>query len=117
MTRLLIATLLAAALAGPAAAQTANAPGNTAAHATVGPQAIPGDTREQKLAFMEAKLREADSNGDGKLSLSEWEAAGGKRAGFEALDFNHDDVLTRQEFRSNARKLKAFNDFVAASPY
>ena len=50
------------------------------------------------------------------LSLEEWTAAGGKRAGFDALDYNKDNVLTRQEFRSNARKLKAFNDFSAAAP-
>ncbi len=111
----IIATLLLGA--SLAAAQTANAPGQTRQHASIGPAAVPGDTREQKLAWMNARAKAADTNDDGKLTLEEWTTAGGKRAGFDALDHNKDAVLTRQEFRSNARMLKAFDDFVAAAPH
>ncbi len=83
----------------------------------VGPATLPGETREQKLAYIRDQLRKADTNGDEKISKDEWLAAGGKQAGFERLDTNRDDILTLQELRSNSRKLKAFEDWQAAAPH
>lgn len=103
MTTTLFATALL--LAAAATAQTA----------TVGPARIPGETREQKLATITQALKRMDSNGDERITSAEWTAAGGKRTGFETLDTNRDDILTWQELRSNARKLKAFADFEAAA--
>lgn len=116
MVRMFIAAAILLA-GGAVSAQTANAPGGGAANATVGPKVIPGQTREQKLQALEAKAAEVDTNDDGRLTVAEWEAAGGKRSGFDTLDYNKDGVLTRQEFRSNARTLKAFEDFMAAAPH
>ena len=102
--------LLAAVLiAGVATAHAA-----MAQTASVGPSTIPGATREQKLMAITAELKKMDTNGDERIAKDEWLAAGGKAAGFETLDTNRDDVLTLQELRSNARKLRAFQDFVAA---
>lgn len=84
---------------------------------TVGPTAIPGQTREQKLYAIQSALKAMDVNGDAKLTETEWTTAGGKKAGFETLDTNRDGILTVQELRSNARKLRAFEDFQAAAPY
>ena len=84
---------------------------------TVGPSTIPGETREQKLAWIAGQLRAADTNGDEKIALTEWTEAGGKTGSFAQLDTNRDDILTNQELRSNARKLKAFADFQAAAPH
>ncbi|MFZ4689329.1 MAG: hypothetical protein ACOYLS_08830 [Polymorphobacter sp.] len=81
---------------------------------TIGPAKIPGATREQKLRTVTDALRRADTNGDERITSEEWIAAGGKKAGFDILDYNKDDILTWQELRSNARKLKAYDDFVAA---
>jgi hypothetical protein len=89
----------------------------TAQTASVGPKSIPGETREQKLFYVQDQLRKMDVNGDKKLSEAEWMAAGGTKAGFDTLDTNRDSVLTIQELRSNARKLKAFEDFKAAAPH
>lgn len=89
----------------------------TADEPRVGPATIPGETREQKLAYIRDQLRKADSNGDEKISKDEWLAAGGQKAGFERLDTNRDDILTLQELRSNSRKLKAFEDWQAAAPH
>lgn len=82
--------------------------------ASVGPNTIPGTSREQKLMAITAELKKMDVNGDERVAKAEWLAAGGKAAGFETLDTNRDDVLTLQELRSNARKLRAFKDFEAA---
>ena len=87
------------------------------AQGTVGPAKIPGETREQKLATITKALRAMDTNGDERITSAEWTAAGGKKAGFDTLDTNKDDVLTLQELRSNSRKLRAFKDFQAAAPY
>lgn len=103
--------------AGPTTAQSANAPGGNADNGSIGPAAIPGVTREEKLRNITAALKKMDSNGDDRITSEEWLAAGGKKASFDILDYNKDNVLTWQELRSNARKLRAFNDFVAASPY
>jgi hypothetical protein len=86
----------------------------TAQTASVGPSTIPGATREQKLMAITAELKKMDVNGDERIAKDEWLDAGGKAAGFETLDTNRDDVLTLQELRSNARKLRAFQDFEAA---
>lgn len=110
MSKLIIAAA-ALLVAGAAHAQP------TEGGATVGPARIPGETREQKLAAVTKALRAMDSNGDERITSAEWTAAGGKRPGFDTLDYNRDDVLTWQELRSNARKLKAFKDFQAAAPY
>ena len=116
MVRIMMSAALLV-LGSAVAAQTANAPGGGAANATIGPKAIPGATREDKLRALEAKAAEVDTNDDGRLTVAEWTAAGGKRASFDTLDYNKDGVLTRQEFRSNARTLKAFQDFMAAAPH
>jgi hypothetical protein len=84
---------------------------------TVGPQTIPGETREQKLYNIKQALTKMDVNGDKKITATEWTAAGGKRAGFDTLDTNRDDILTVQELRSNSRKLRAFDDFEAAPEF
>ena len=84
---------------------------------TVGPNTIPGDTREEKLTHIKAALTRMDINNDKRVTKTEWLAAGGKRVGFETLDYNRDDIMTVQELRSNARKLRAFADFKAAAPY
>lgn len=81
---------------------------------TVGPAKIPGATREQKLRAVTDALRKADTNGDDRITSEEWVAAGGKKSGFDILDYNKDNILTLQELRSNARKLKAYEDFAAA---
>lgn len=101
------ATLLLMAFA--AVAQTA-----AAETGTVGPAKIPGATREQKLRTVRDALRKADTNGDDRITSEEWVAAGGKKSGFDILDYNKDNILTLQELRSNARKLKAYEDFEAA---
>lgn len=101
-----IIVVLACSLATAAAAQTG----------TVGPEKIPGATREQKLRAMSDALRRADTNGDDRITSEEWVAAGGKKSGFDILDYNQDNILTLQELRSNARKLKAYEDFEAAPP-
>ncbi len=97
-----------------AAAQTANAPGGEAHNGTIGPAAIPGATREEKLRNITLALRKMDTNGDERITREEWVAAGGKPASFDMLDHNKDNVLTWQELRSNAKMLKAFADFEAA---
>jgi len=84
------------------------------AQGTVGPSTIPGATQEAKLIYIAGVLEQMDVNGDGVISLSEWLAYGGSKRGFEVLDYNKDDVLTLQELRSNADKLAAFADFMAA---
>jgi hypothetical protein len=84
---------------------------------TVGPKAIPGQTREEKLFAIRDALKAMDTNGDSKVTETEWTTAGGKPAGFATLDTNRDSILTVQELRSNARKLRAFEDFEAAAPY
>jgi hypothetical protein len=94
----------AALLAASAHAQTG----------TVGPKTIPGATREQKLFAIQDALKAMDVNGDRMVTADEWTAGGGKRAGFDTLDTNRDSILTVQELRSNARKLRAFEDFEAA---
>jgi hypothetical protein len=96
------ATLLL--MASAAAAQTGS----------VGPAKIPGATREQKLRAVTDALRKADTNDDDRITSEEWVAAGGKKSGFDILDYNKDNILTLQELRSNARKLKAYEDFEAA---
>ena len=93
---------------------------STAAHAqsgSVGPTTIPGDTREQKLFAIQDELRKMDTDSDKRLTEAEWTTAGGKKAGFDTLDFNRDGILTIQELRSNAKKLRAFEDFEAAAPH
>ncbi len=108
--------LLAAVLiASAATAQTGPQAGPQAG--SVGPSTIPGATREEKLMAITAELKKMDVNGDERIAKDEWLAAGGKAAGFETLDTNRDDVLTLQELRSNARKLRAFQDFAAAAPH
>jgi hypothetical protein len=97
--------LVAAALCASAAA---------AETGTVGPTKIPGATREQKLRAVADALKQADTNGDERITSEEWVAAGGKKSGFDILDTNKDNILTMQELRSNARKLKAYDDFAAA---
>ncbi len=97
-------------------AQSANAPGGGAHNGTIGPSTIPGATREDKLNYIKAELRKMDTNHDDRITSEEWVAAGGKKSSFDMLDYNKDNVLTLQELRSNARKLKAFNDFQAAAP-
>ena len=94
-------------LAGSAHAQTA----------TVGPKTIPGATREQKLFAIQDVLKAMDVNGDRRVTAAEWTTSGGKRTGFDTLDTNRDSILTVQELRSNARKLRAFEDFEAAPAY
>jgi hypothetical protein len=84
---------------------------------TVGPTKIPGATREQKLRTVRDALRKADTNDDDRITSEEWVAAGGKKSGFDILDYNKDNILTLQELRSNARKLKAYEDFEAAPAY
>lgn len=84
---------------------------------TVGPATLPGATREAKLFAIKDALKAMDTNGDARITKSEWMAAKGKAAGFETLDTNRDDVLTAQELRSNARKLRAFEDFQAAPAF
>jgi hypothetical protein len=103
------ATLLL--MASAVAAQSGAAPG------TVGPAKIPGATREQKLRTVTDALRKADTNNDERITSEEWVAAGGKKSGFDILDYNKDNILTMQELRSNARKLKAYEDFEAAPAY
>lgn len=85
--------------------------------ATVGPVKIPGATREQKLRAVTNALKKADTNGDERITSEEWVAAGGKKSGFDILDTNKDNILTLQELRSNARKLKAYDDFAAAPAF
>ena len=85
--------------------------------ASVGPDTIPGATREEKLFFIKDQLRRMDVNGDKRLTVDEWTAAGGAKAGFDALDHNRDGILTVQELRSNAGKLRAFEDYKAAPPH
>ncbi len=104
----MIATLLLCSIAAaPLLAQTGS----------VGPKTIPGETREQKLFYIKGALTKMDVNGDRKITVAEWTDAGGKRDGFDVLDHNKDGVLTIQELRSNATKLRAFEDFVAAPAF
>ena len=110
MTMMIFAAILLGA--GAAGAQTAAPQAGT-----VGPSRIPGETREQKLAAIDNLLKDMDVNQDDVITEMEWTSAGGRAAGFEALDGNRDDRLTRQEIRSNARKLKAFEDIEAAAPF
>jgi hypothetical protein len=84
---------------------------------TIGPTKIPGATREQKLRAVTDALKKADTNGDERITSEEWVAAGGKKSGFDILDTNKDNILTLQELRSNARKLKAYDDFAAAPAF
>lgn len=84
---------------------------------TIGPKAIPGATREQKLFTIQTALKAMDVNDDRKVTADEWTAKGGKRANFDLLDTNLDSILTVQELRSNARKLRAFEDYVAAPDF
>ena len=107
MKPMIVMLLLGSLVAAPALAQTG----------TVGPKTIPGDTREQKLDYIRQTLRKMDVNEDRKVTATEWTAAGGKREGFDTLDTNKDSILTVQELRSNARKLRAFEDFVAAPDF
>ena len=95
------------------AALLAAAPADT----KIGPATIPGETREAKLHWIADQLKKADTNGDEKITSEEWLAAGGKKAGFDELDHNKDNILTLQELRSNARKLRAFEDWQAAAPH
>ena len=92
--KLAIALLLSAASAA------------TAQSISVGPNTISGETREQKLMFINSALTKA-----------ELLAAAGEQAGFETLAHYRDHILTVQELRSNARKLRVFADFEAAAPY
>lgn len=105
------AFLMTLVLAGIAAGASAEPAG------TVGPSTIPGETREQKLFAIQEQLKVMDTNGDRKLTATEWTAAGGKQTGFDVLDTNRDSILTVQELRSNSQKLRAFEDFKAAAPY
>jgi nucleoside-triphosphatase THEP1 len=82
--------------------------------ASVGPPTIPGETKEAKLVYIAAVLQQMDVNYDGVITSAEWVAYGGSKAGFDILDYNKDDILTLQELRSNADKLRAFADFQAA---
>ena len=106
-------------LVGAAAASARVGPEPVAAveHGSVGPAVIPGETKEQKMFVIQDALKKMDVNGDHKVSEAEWLAAGGKKTGFDTLDYNRDGVLTVQELRSNARKLRAFQDFQAAPPH
>lgn len=107
MKPIIFALLLGAIVAAPLNAQSGS----------VGPTTIPGETREQKLFFIKETLKKMDVNSDRKITATEWTAAGGKRAGFDMLDTNRDDILTIQELRSNAKKLRAFEDFTAAPEF
>jgi hypothetical protein len=107
MKPIISALLLGAIVAAPLHAQSGS----------VGPSTIPGETREQKLYYIKETLKKMDVNDDRKVTATEWTTAGGKRSGFDTLDTNRDDVLTIQELRSNARKLKAFEDFAAAPEF
>jgi hypothetical protein len=109
------ATLLL--MASAAIAQTGTETAGTGTAGTVGPTKIPGATREQKLRTVREALRKADTNGDDRITSEEWVAAGGKKSGFDILDYNKDNILTLQELRSNARKLKAYEDFEAAPAF
>lgn len=104
--------LLATSFAATATAQTS--PYTAAATASVGPATIPGETQEAKLVYIADVLRQMDLNGDGVITSAEWVAFGGSRAGFDVLDYNKNEILTLQELRSNADKLRAFADFKAA---
>lgn len=104
MLRIITAGLLLAT-AGAAAAQDS---------ASVGPSTIPGETQEAKLVYIADLLRQMDVNGDGVITATEWVDFGGSRAGFDVLDHNKNEILTLQELRSNADKLRAFADFKAA---
>ena len=107
MKPMIITLLLGSLVAMPLQAQTG----------TVGPKTIPGETREQKLYYIKEALKKMDVNGDRKITVAEWTDAGGKRGGFDTLDHNKDGVLTIQELRSNAQKLRAFEDFEAAPAF
>jgi hypothetical protein len=91
-----------------------------AAHADdgkIGPATIPGETQEEKMRWIRAELKKADTNGDRQLTAAEWVAAGGKREKFDLLDTNKDGILQIRELRSNAKLLRAFEDFQAAAPH
>jgi hypothetical protein len=107
MKPIILTLLLGSLVAAPLQAQSG----------TVGPKTIPGETREQKLYNIKQALAKMDVNGDRKITVAEWTDAGGKREGFDTLDYNKDGVLTIQELRSNARKLRAFEDFQAAPAF
>jgi hypothetical protein len=105
------AAILVSASAVPA--QTAPTP----QAGTIGPAKIAGETREQKLHTISVALKQMDTNGDERITSEEWIAFGGKKTNFDILDNNKDNILTLQELRSSARKLRAFKDYEAAAPH
>ena len=77
------------------------------APAAVAGPATPPAAGAPDAAGMRAKLRDMDTDHDGRWSKAEWIAGGRREAGFDRMDTNHDGYLTPEELRAGMAAMRA----------
>lgn len=92
MSRFALAALSAALISGSAAAQTAPA--------TPDQSSPPGVPAPRADAALTQALDRYDTNDDGKISLTEWTAAGRQERGFRQFDTDSDGFIVMSELRA-----------------
>lgn len=99
-----VAAFAAVTFAGAAAAFGATPPAiTTAAPPSPGQDAMVGSRGDA----MRAKLRDMDTDHDGRWSKLEWLAGGRNAKGFDRMDTDHDGYLTPDELRAGMAAMRA----------
>lgn len=99
-----VAAFTAVAFAGAAAAFGASPPvAGGAAPPARSSDAVSGQGGDA----MRAKLKDMDTNHDGRWSMAEWLAGGRNAKGFDRMDTNHDGYLTPDELRAGMAAMRA----------
>ena len=99
-----VAAFTAVAFAGAAAAFGASPPvAGGAAPPALSSDAVSG----QRGDAMRAKLKDMDTDHDGRWSKAEWLAGGRNAKGFDRMDTNHDGYLTPDELRAGRAAMRA----------
>jgi len=75
--------------------------------AVVPPTAVVPPAPPTEAMAMRAKLRDIDTDHDGRWSKSEWLTGGRKAQGFDRMDTDHDGYLTPDELKAGMAAMRA----------